>query len=115
MAFDAQELVDATTHLLDGLDRELDAALTAGAEAVAIEARASHPYTSRTGDLEASTQAQPATGTWSTGTLTAAVVADTDYAQHVEAGHFAFLEPARARTEGTLDALVEDALERASR
>ncbi len=107
---------DAALAALDAeLDRLLDAALEQISRRVADEARASHPFQNRTGDLEASIRPLDTHGSALDGTLTGGVVADEEYASYVEDKGFAFLEPAWERVEGEAESLLDDALESAAR
>jgi len=104
---------------LTGWEREVGEALGEVAEEhaarVAAEARASHPYTDRTGNLTASIEALPAQGSVRGGDLTASVVAGEDYASYVDRGRFAFLVPAAERVERELADAAERALAEAVR
>lgn len=100
--------------LSDMLSSALEAAVARGAEIIAFNAKAEHPYTDRTGRLTASIEALPATVTGAT--AQAGVLAGMDYASFVEASH-AYLAPAAQRTEGRieheLDIILTAALQRA--
>ena len=88
----------------------LERAVTQIAERVASEARDGHTFTNRSGDLEQSIRAID-TYTGLDGVITGGVIADEDYAEHVEArAGFAFLEPAWERVEPEADAMIDRAL-----
>ena len=108
------EAFDALTRALEPGVRE---GLERIAEAVAVAAATEHPYTDRTGNLTASIEATPATGTLADGTLTATVVAGEEYASYVdERPEYAFLKPARRRIEqaGEAARALDAALDRAA-
>lgn len=104
---------------LSAWEREIASALEEVVEEqasrIATEARASHPYTDRTGNLTASIEALPAQGSARGGDLRAAVVAGEEYASYVDQGRFAFLLPAAERVEGDLVDAAERALAEAVR
>ena len=81
---------------LDALDAAvgdaIEDAVARAAEVIAHAARADHAYTDRSGDLTGSIEALPAVRTEDG--ARGGVVAGMDYASHVEAKGFAFLEPA---------------------
>lgn len=91
---DTHALMASLRALPGHLDDTVQAAVERSAEAVADTARRDHPYMNRTGDLEASTEADRASGAFTSDTLHVAVVAGMPYASYVEARGYAFLEPA---------------------
>lgn len=103
----------ALVSLRAALDEELPRGMLEAARVVADYAAGNHPYTNRTGQLQANTQAGNVTGE-GTGELIAEVLGDTPYGSFVEERDgFAFLEPAVSRTESEIVRAVEDALDRA--
>jgi hypothetical protein len=101
-------------RLAVALDPQLDAALALFSARVADAARASHPFQNRTGDLESSIRALDTHGDALAGTLEGGVIADEEYAEHVDA-RLPFLQPAFDRTEGEADRFLQDALDEAAR
>ena len=97
--FDTHVLTASLRALPGHLDDTVQAAVERSAEAVADTARRDHPYMNRTGDLEASTEPDRASGAFTSDTLHCAVVAGMPYASYVEARGYAFLEPALQRNE----------------
>jgi hypothetical protein len=105
--------IDAATRRFEvELFRQLDAAVSLISRRVADDARAGHPYQNRSGDLEAATRPVDTYVSAHDGQVIGGVVADTDYAQYVNAmPGFQFLEPAYERIEPEADALLAQALE----
>lgn len=91
----------------------IEDAVNRAAGVIAHAAAAEHPYTDRTGDLTGSIEALPAVRTAEG--ARGGVLAGMNYASHVEARGYAFLEPAAQRSEGRLDHDLHDALETAVR
>jgi len=111
ISLDVGSVLDSADRLRHALDDQVFEAMRMISEDVAAEARQSHPYTNRTGDLEASTQAVDVNGTFSLGTLVGGVSADTSYAEYVDGRpEFAFLEPAFQRVEPHVDQILESAI-----
>lgn len=108
-------LDEAIAELAAAFDVDLREGLLRGAQAVADEAAASHPYENRTGALQAATQAGAVRGMASDGEVSAEVVGDTEYGGFVEGNPtFAFLAPAVEHSEGRIEEEIEAALERAA-
>lgn len=108
-------VTEAVADLLSALDQEMHQGMLRAAQAVADEAAGNHPYTNRTGALQAGTQAGAVTGSASDGEITAEVVGDTPYGEYVEGREgFAFLEPAAERSEGRIEDEIDGALDRAA-
>lgn len=89
----------ALTAAFDDMERKLEYAVLAGldfaARTTATQARASHWYQNRTGDLQASTREQESEGdVWSDGAFSS-VAATEPYASYVDA-RSPILEPAWA-------------------
>ena len=105
----------ALDALAEAADARLDAALEQISRLTADEARANHPFTNRSGDLESSIRPLDSFGSALDGTLTGGVVADEDYASFVEANGFAFLGPAFERVEASAERELDDALDSAAR
>jgi len=110
----------ATAELASALDEEC---LRGGVEAagvVADEARRSHPYENRTGQLEARTVPGRVRGRVSADTLRIQVVGETRYGGYLEEGttrlgqRFVFLRPAYARAEDRVVRAIEDSMTRAA-
>lgn len=98
------------------LDEQLRPTMLRATEEVAQEAQNNHPYTNRSGDLEANTKAGPADGRFMSGTLAGSVVADTDYAEYVDSRPgFEFLQPAFDRVQSRLDTIVQLGLDAAAK
>ncbi len=115
----ALDLSGLPAHI-ERLKSALDASMLEGLDQVAFHvaanARESHPYQNRTGDLESSTQPDAAEGSFLLGTLRSGVVATESYAEHVDGNDaFAFLQPAFDREEHAGYATVQDALDAACR
>lgn len=91
----------------------IEDAVNRAAGVIAHAAAADHPYTDRTGNLTGSIEALPAVRTAEG--ARGGVLAGMDYASHVEARGYAFLEPAAQRSEGRLAHDLDDALEAAIR
>lgn len=104
---------DAFDAMDAALGDAIEDAVNRGAGVIAHAARADHPYTDRTGDLSGSIEALPAVRT--DDGARGGVLAGMDYASHVEAKGYAFLEPAAQRSEGRLDEELDRALEDAIR
>jgi hypothetical protein len=102
---------------LDALDEAvgdaIEDAVNRAAGVIAHAAAAEHAYTDRTGDLTGSIEALPTVRTAEG--ARGGVLAGMNYASHVEARGYAFLEPAAQRSEGRLDHDLHDALETAVR
>ncbi len=99
------------------VERELPEAMHKAAERVAAEARESHPYHDRSGTL--TSQIKPGAVTVDGDTITAEVVADADYASHVEDGGLfgaprPFLKPAFERRAREVGEAVTEHLARAA-
>lgn len=110
----ASEVDEWLGRLKDALDQQVRAALELTCSAVAEEARNNHPYTNRTGDLEAMTQPGGIAGSFYDDTLIGDVSADMPYASFVnDRPEFAFLEPAFERSSGKIDRILADAIQRA--
>lgn len=108
-------LDDAIADLEAALDAELQQGMLRAAQAVAEEAASDHPYSNRTGALQAGTQAGAVTGEASSGEIVAEVVGETEYGEYVEGNpDFAFLAPAAERADGRIEDEVDAALERAA-
>lgn len=100
----------ALDELRAQLDQDGVRAFDAVAQLVADEAATSHPYTNRTGELQAHTVPGVTHGRISDNTLRTEVLGDTPYGEYVEDGHdgrFSFLQPAYERRENDAAALVE--------
>lgn len=104
---------DAFDALDDAIGDAIEDAVNRAAGVIAFGARADHPYTDRTGDLSGSIEALPAVRTAEG--ARGGVLAGMEYASHVEAKGYAFLEPAARRSEGRIDHELNDALEQAVR
>ena len=114
MRFDLEEVV---LRMETATLREVPEAMHKAAERVAAEARESHPYHDRSGTLTA--QIKPGAVTVHGDTVTAEVVADTDYASHVEDGGLfgaprPFLKPAFERHAREVGEAVTEHLARAA-
>ncbi len=109
------DLAAPLARLEAALEHQLDAALGLISARVADEAKASHPFQNRTGDLEASIRPLDTSGSALDGTLAGGVIAEEDYASFVEAAGFAFLDPAYERVAPETDRLLEQALSEAAR
>ena len=108
-------LDDAIADLEAALDAELQQGMLRAAQAVAEEAASDHPYSNRTGALQAGTQAGAVTGEASSGEIVAEVVGETEYGEYVEGNpDFAFLEPAAERAADRIEDEIDAALERAA-
>jgi hypothetical protein len=106
--------VDAWLQRLDeALDAQVRVALELTCGAVAEEARASHPYQNRSGDLEAMTQPGGIAGSFYDDTLIGDVTAGMPYASYVEERGFEFLMPAWERSAGQIDRILADSIQRA--
>lgn len=97
------------------LDDELEDAAREIADRVAWAARAEHPYTNRTHNLQGSTRGDTPFGRFGDGTLTANVVATMEYASYVENRGYEFLLPAFDRVESQLEHVLEESLAYAAR
>ena len=107
------------SELLASLDEEVPAAMNAAARLVADDAANQHPYQNRTGRLQSRTVPGVVRGLVSRGLVTGEVLGDTPYGSFVDQGTsrnrpYPFLEPAFARKEPEVDALLDNALERAA-
>lgn len=88
-------LEQAIKSVLDKIGEGADQGAIAAAKVVADQAKSSHPYTDRSGDLTSSiTPPDYTSGSLASGNLECAVVAMEPYAGFVEAKGFKFLEPA---------------------
>lgn len=89
------------------LEREVTASLPPvverAAQDIALRAKATHPYTDRTGNLTRSIEPLPAVAA-PDGTVRGGVVAGEEYASYVEEKGFAFMEPAAREVEPTMEA-----------
>ena len=104
--------------LRQSLDDHMAAAAIEVANVVGIAARAAHGYQNRTGLLESSTHGDSLNwrGSFLAGSLASYVVADTPYAQYVEAREdLAFLAPAFNVEEEHLNQMLDDAIVQAVR
>lgn len=102
--------------MLRDVDRALPFALADGGQIVADEAKQNHPYTNRTGKLEASTRLRSVRGSLRSG-YTIEVVGDTKYGAFVEFGTersraYPFLRPAWYLRQSDVVREVEGAMER---
>lgn len=108
--------LDGVDGAVAALEQSLDAALADAldeiARAVAHTAAADHEYVNRTGDLQSLTGDVPHTGRFLGDTLTAAVVAATEYGEHVERRK-PFLQPAWDANVGRTEHTADEALRRA--
>lgn len=86
VTFETGAVVSSFRALRGALNTELERALRATGRAVATEARQSHSYRDRTGNLTRSIKALPPTGTFTADTLSGGVTATTRYARYVEEG-----------------------------
>jgi len=111
---DRDALVVECDRVLDALARAAEDGLDRAAELTAAQARASHPYQNRSGDLQASTQAVPVAGFLYDDTLVSYAVASEPYAAYVEASH-PFLGPAYEAQAGRIEHEVLFLLEQACR
>lgn len=96
----------------------LESAVREIARIAVADAKATHPYTDRTGNLTESIGPMPVTVDGAR--VTGGVEAQMPYAKHVEEGTsrmeaLPFLGPALARAEGDADRIVLDALDEALR
>lgn len=109
---DVSALKRETEALLASLEAAVYRGLDAAAQAHAAEARSSHWYRNRTGDLEASTRAYDAEGSVWNDDVQATVAATEPYAVYVDARR-PILEPAWQTVESSataqLEAILEDA------
>ena len=110
---DAAALVASLRALPGHLDDAVELAVIRSAGAVAITARRDHPYTNRTGNLEAATYADTTTGAFTSDTLHCAVIGGMPYASYVEGRGYAFLEPALVQNQARVDQEFFEAVERA--
>jgi len=101
------------------VDGDMRDALTRAARRVAEDAKENHVFRNRTGKLEKSIKGKRATGSFTRGTLTAEVIADTEYAIYVENRvtyrSWAYLRPALRRMQGEIAAIMNDGITRAVR
>ena len=107
--------VDAAFSALEGaISSELPKGLWAVTEMVAAEARISHPWINRTGDLEASIEGSEAAGSFFDDTLIASVDALMPYGSFLEdRDEFAYLGPAWDRKEPEAERLIDTSLSNA--
>lgn len=122
VAFETQAVVDAFRALRGSLNSELEKALRATSRAVASEAKNSHSYNDRTGNLTRSIKALPTSGTFTADTLSGGATATTRYARYVEEGTsrmraYQYLSTAvflqRDETQARFDGALEAAVRRA--
>lgn len=103
-------------RLVDALDDELEVAVRRSTSAVAIAAKADHPYTDRTYELTRSIRDYAPRGRASDGTLRGEVGGYAEHASYVERKRrFAFLAPAYERSQQHFEQYRDDALEAAVR
>lgn len=114
VTIDTQALSSECDALLDEIERASFAGLDAAARATALEARSSHWYRNRTGDLESSTRAVNAEGDLWSDSANSAVAATEPYASYVDA-RAPILTPAWDAVQGRVVAEFEQLLEAACR
>lgn len=101
------------------LERAGDEAMQRIDELIVDEARASHAFSNRTGDLESRIVPGVVTGSLLDNTLTGEVLGDMPYGQYLEderyalSERFAFLKPAFARRFKDAEQALEDEFTRA--
>lgn len=114
--FDDGAINAAVAELRDALDDEAAQGVGDCVQIVALAAQQQHPYTNRTGVLEAMTLPGEVRGTLSEGTLQGEVVGMTDYASFLEDNPtWKFIEPANQRTQGAQSRSLDDRLRAAVR
>lgn len=110
--------VGSVTRMVQALERAIPSHVEAGLSAIldrtAEQARASHPYTNRSGRLQQETQARGIEGDFFRDNLTGEVRADTFYASFVEERGFEFLAPAYERIGAEAESLMEQQLDAAA-
>lgn len=84
--FDTSGWHEATKKLREDLERQMRAAMVATGRALAAEAKTSHSYQDRTGDLTRSIRALPIDGRFLSGSLNGGAIATMRYASYVEEG-----------------------------
>lgn len=114
LRLDTAALDASCERLLADFERATEEALTFAAERVATQARTSHPYRNRTGDLESSTHAEGPSGSVWDDSLRTWVVASEEYASYVNA-RLPFLQPAYDAVASEVDAGVALILAAATR
>lgn len=77
---------EAARKLRDDLERRMRAAMVATGRALSAEAKGSHSYQDRTGNLTRSIKALPVNGRFLAGALNGGVIATMRYASYVEEG-----------------------------
>lgn len=105
-----EEMLDDWDGAVEALEEILGEAVLAGAEKGAEEARESHPYADRSGNLTRSTRAVP--GSSSGGEAEAYITAEASYASFVEQGTARqaarpFLEPVQPVAEAEVMRAIE--------
>lgn len=114
VSVDTDALARDTDELLAELERASFAGLDEAARSLATEARASHRYRNRSGDLEASTRAIDAEGDLWNDSANSVAVAMEPYASYVDA-RFPILTPAWDAVEGGVVTEFEQLLDVACR
>ena len=117
---DLRGVVRALDALPRALDDALESAVRRAAKAVAEEAKSSHSYTDRTGNLTRSIRALDPSGRFTDDTLEGGVTATMPYASYVEEGTttapaFQYLGSAWILQRHEVATLMDDGLEAAIR
>lgn len=115
-SFNIPEVERRLDRLGDAMDQALSEAVRLAGNRIAESARQTHPYTNRTGNLQASTQAIEPSGSFRAGTLEGGVEATEFYAEFVDAmPDYEFLRPAYLYEREEVDQIFQQALEYAAR
>ena len=113
--FEAEPWAASLSALSGALDEELSAAIARGADVVAFDAKADHPYGDYSGNLTRTTKAYAPRGRFSRGDLRVEVVAREVYASYVKSRRGDWLMQSFVRQEARIDHEVETALDAAVR